>query len=135
MIEVGFAGSAAMMDGLLDRMNAGGNARALIYSGTRPTDGLPSTPPLCVAILASPAGTVSLAGELSLSIGTESSITLVGVPTWARITNGNEEVMFICDARLSSAPDTGQELVINAPSGMYVGALVQVISGTFSTLP
>jgi hypothetical protein len=84
---------------------------------------------------AEPAGTINSTGSLVLTVGIESAVLAGVTPTWARVLNGNEEQLFDCDARLSSSADTGQELVVQAPSGFYAGALLQIQSGTFSALP
>ena len=120
------------MAGLLDRMGQGGAARAHIYGGARQALGsVPSTPLLCVAFFADIAGTVNAAGALVLASGAESAIILPGTPTWARIYSGNMDHLFDCDVRLSSAADAGQELVVYAVT-LYAGALVRILSGSFS---
>ena len=124
-----------MMTGLLDRLGQGGAGRAEIYGGARPSDGVATSPMVCVAYMAEPAGAVSPGGELLLAAGVESVVLATATPTWARVVNGNGELLFTCGARLSTAPDAGEALVVAAPVGLYVGALVQVVSGTLSALP
>lgn len=136
MIEVTAAGSAGLMTGLLDRMGQGGAARVRLYSGTRPAaDAAPATPLIAVVYLAEPAGAVDASGDLVLTPGVESLLLQSTAPTWARVFNGAEQQLFDCDARVSTAASTGQELVIAAPSGLYAGALVQIQSGAFSARP
>lgn len=136
MIEVVAAGNAGLMAGLLDKMGQGGAARVRLYSGTRPAAGAAPTGSLIsVVYLAEPAGSVGGNGDLILTPGVE-SVVLVGTsPTWARVFNGNEEHLFDCDARLASDVNTGQEIVVTAPSGFLAGAMLQIQSGTFSARP
>ena len=136
MIEVVAAGNAGLMSGLLDRMGQGGACRVRLYGGVRPAaGGTPATSLISLVLLDEPAGTIDVNGDLILTPGVESAV-LVGVtPTWARVSNGNEEHLFDCDARLSTAPDANQEIVVIAPSGFYAGALLQIQSGFFSARP
>jgi len=85
--------------------------------------------------LAEPAGTVQANGDLVLTTGIDSVLLMSAAPTWARVLDGNEVQLFDCDARVSTAANTGQEIVIAAPGGLYAGALVRIQSGTFSALP
>lgn len=136
MIEVVAAGSAGLMAGLRDRMGAGGAARVRLYTGTRPLASAEPTGSLvAVAYLAEPAGTVDANGDLILSTGVDSTLLLGSAPTWARVSDGNDVQLFDCDARLSTAANTGQEIVVVAPAGLYAGALVRIQSGTFSARP
>lgn len=137
MIEVVGAGNAALMQGLLDRMNSGGAARVRLYTGTRPAASAPTTAPLVgLVLLADMAGTVDpVTGDLSLSVGADTVVLLGSAPTWARISNGDEEHLFDCDARLSTSSDLGQEIVVAAPDGFYSGAILRIQSGTFSARP
>lgn len=134
MIEVVAAGNAGLMAGLLDRMGQGGAARARLYSGTRgPT---PSTPLIAVVLFADVAGTIHPAtGDLLVAVGAECLLLQSTAPTWAQVFNGTDEHLFDCDARVSTDADTGQELVIAAPDGLYAGALVQIQSGTLTARP
>lgn len=136
MIEVVAAGNTGLMAGLLDKMGQGGASRIRLYSGTRPAANAAATGTLVsVVYLAEPAGVIQANGDLLLTVGIESSVLSATAPTWARVFNGEEEQLFDCDARLSTGANTGQELVVQAPSGFYAGALLQVQSGTFSALP
>jgi hypothetical protein len=136
MIEVAAAGSAGLMTGLLDRMGQGGAGRVRLYSGVRPSASASATTPLiALVLLDEPAGAVDVNGDLILTPGVESTLLQSTAPTWARVFDGNENQLFDCDARVSTAADTGQEIVIVAPAGLYTGALVQIQSGTFSARP
>lgn len=134
MIEVMPVGNAGLMSGMLDRMGQGGAARARLYSGSRsPT---PSTPLIALVLFADAAGTIDpVTGDLQVTDGVESLLLQSTAPTWAQVFNGNDEHLFDCDARVSTDADTGQEVVIAAPAGLYAGALVQIQSGTFSARP
>ena len=130
MIEVAQAGNAGLMGGMLDRMGFGGAARVAVYSSTRP-----DTATLVTTIyLAEPAGTILPNGDLSLVPGVQSAVVNASTPKWGRVLNGQGDHLFDCDVRLSGAANTGQEIVLDTPS-LAVGALVQIQSGTFSTLP
>lgn len=136
MIEVVAAGNVGLMGGLLDKMGQGGAARVRFYSGTRPASNAgPATPLIALVLLAEPAGALDANGDMQLTPGVESLLLQSTAPTWARVFNGNEEHLFDCDARPSTAIDAGQELVITAPSGLYAGALLQIQSGTLSARP
>lgn len=132
MIEVAAQGNVGLMVGMLDKMGQGGAARARLYTGLR---GDTSTL-VAVVYFADVAGAVNATtGALELAVGVESLVQNSTAPTWARVSNGNEQHLFDCDARLSTTADTGQELVITAPSGFYAGASVQITSGAFTALP
>lgn len=130
MIEVQAAGNSGMMAGILDKLGQGGAGRVSLYSSARPdTSTLVAT-----VYMAEPAGTLQINGDLLLVPGVQSVVVHASVPVWGQVLNGAGEALFKCDVRLSGAADTGQELVI-AATGVVVGALVQIQSGTFSTLP
>lgn len=136
MIEVVAAGNAGMMAGLLDRMGFGGAARIRLYTGSRPAASDPPSGSLVsVVYLAEPAGVVQVNGDLLLTTGVDSTLLMGSAPTWARVFDGNDVQLFDCDARISTAPDTGQEIVVAAPAGMFPGAFLRIQSGTFSALP
>ncbi|MBY0464410.1 MAG: hypothetical protein K2W33_05660 [Burkholderiales bacterium] len=134
MIEVVAAGNAGLMTGLRDRMGQGGAARARLYSGTRsPT---PSTPLIALVLFADVTGIIDpTTGDLLVAEGVECLLLQSTAPTWAQVFNGNDEHLFNCDARTTADADTGQELVIAAPAGLYAGALVKIQSGTLSARP
>lgn len=137
MIEVVKGGNAGLMLGLLDRINTGGAGRVQLYAGSRPSAGAsPSSTLVALLLFADLAGTLdSSTGDLLLSQGAESVVLVGTAPTWARVSSGENEHLFDCDARLSTAPDTGQELVVEAPAGFYTGAIIRILSGSFSARP
>ena len=137
MIEVVPAGNAGLMQGLLDRMNSGGAARIKLYGGSRPSAlTAPSSPIVALVLLADVAGTIDgPTGDLLLTPGAETTVGVGTAPAWARVENGSGEHLFDCDARLSTAPATGQEIVVVAPAGFFAGALLRIQSGTFSARP
>lgn len=130
MIEVAEAGNAGLMGGLLDRMGFGGAARVAVYGSDRPL----TTTLVTTVYLAEPAGSILPNGNLSLVPGVQSVVVNASTPKWGRVLNGLGEALFDCDVRLSGAPDLNQEIVLDTPN-LAVGALVQIQSGTFSTLP
>lgn len=137
MIEVVQAGNAALMQGLLDRINTGGAGRVRLYGGTRPlASAEPSSPLVALVLLADLAGVIDVTtGDLLLAVGAETVVLLGAAPTWARVFSGEDQHVFDCDARLSTAANTGQEIVVAAPAGFYAGALLRIQSGTFSARP
>ena len=137
MIEVVPAGNAGLMQGLLDRMNIGGAARIRLYGGSRPPAlTAPSSPLVALVLLADLAGIIDgPTGDLLLTPGAETTVSVGTAPTWARVESGEGQQLFDCDARLSTAPDAGQEIVVAAPAGFFAGALLRIQSGTFSARP
>lgn len=137
MIEVVKAGNAGLMLGLLDRIGLGGAGQARLYTGTRPqASASPSGTLVAQLLFADLAGTIEVTtGDLLLSQGPESVVLVGSAPTWARVYNGDNEHLFDCDVRLSTASDTGQELVVAAPAGFYAGAIIRILGGTFSARP
>jgi hypothetical protein len=118
-------------------MNTGGAARVRLYGSTRPPANTTTLLPLVALILlADLAGVIDgTTGDLILSIGAETTVLLGTTPTWARVFSGEDQQLFDCDARLSTGADTGQELVIAAPDGFYLGAILRIQSGTLSARP
>lgn len=137
MIEVVKAGNAGLMLGLLDRIGLGGAGQVRLYTGTRPTaSSAPSGTLVALLLFADLAGTIEVTtGDLLIDQGPESVVLVGSAPTWARVHNGDDEHLFDCDVRLSTVPDTGQELVVDAPDGFYTGAIIRILSGTFSARP
>lgn len=136
MISVAAAGNGGLMRGLLERMGQGGAARVRLYSGARQAPGAaPASPLVALVLLAAPAGVIDAVGDLVLSPAAQSLLLQSTAPTWATVSDGNDELLFDCDARTSADADLGQELVIAAPAGLYAGALLQIQSGTFSARP
>lgn len=137
MIEVVKGGNAGLMLGLLDRIGAGGAGKVNLYSGVRPSaSAAPSGTLVALLLFADLAGVIdSSTGDLLLAQGAESVVLVGAAPTWARVFSGSNEHLFDCDARLSTAADDGQELVIDAPDGFYTGAIVRILGGTFSARP
>lgn len=131
-IGVGIGGSQGLMAGLLARINTGGAGRVYAYNGARPATGAAHTATLvCMCLLAQPAGTVNASGDLVLAQGTDSTVLGNLPPQWARVCDGNDNFLFDCHARLSNAANTGQELVF-ASTGMFLGGLTRIVSGTLS---
>lgn len=112
------------MAGLLNAMALG---RVKLYSSD---DTL-----VCTVYLAEPPGTLDANGDLILSPGVQSAVTSPKTPVRAEVHNDAGDHLFDCAARLSSAPNANEEIVIAAPNGFYAGALVQIQSGTLSARP
>lgn len=129
---VGIGGSQGLMSGLLARINTGGAGCVYVYNGTRPATGAAHTATLiATCLLAQPAGTVNASGDLVLAQGPDSNVVSALAPQWARVCDGSDAFLFDCHARLSNAANTGQELVF-ASTGMFVGGLTRIVSGTLS---
>lgn len=130
MIDVLPAGNAGLMSGLLDKMGQGGAARVRLYGGTR---GDSAAVLVAMVLLSVPAGTIDPAtGALHLQPGSQAVVLAAVPPTWCVVHNGADAPLFVAGARLVTAPDEAQELVVDAPDGFYAGALLQVTSGTLT---
>lgn len=122
------------MQGLLAVLDAAGTPRVKIYGGPRPAAGsVPVGPLIAQVILAEPSGAI-VDGDLILGTGVQSIVLANATPSWARFVDGADAFLFDVDARLSSAADAGQELVVQA-SSLLPGGLLNIISGTFSAKP
>ncbi|MFM9881185.1 MAG: hypothetical protein ACKVOO_12345 [Burkholderiaceae bacterium] len=137
MIGIGPAASAAMMQGLqslLDNDAAAGTCE--LYKGTRvATAGAAADAAelLSTIYLAKPCGSVPTsginAGALVLSTSPDAQLLRDGAPTWARFRAGDSSFAFDCDARLTGAADTGQEVVI-AAAALLAGAFVRLTNAS-----
>jgi hypothetical protein len=113
---------------------AGGLQRLEVYTNARPATGAAAgaEPAVRAGLLAGSA--VVADAELSLSAPGTSVLALAdGPPVWARLYGGDGSILFDFDARLSTDPDDGEEVVVVAPS-LDVGAVVRVSLGSI-TLP
>jgi hypothetical protein len=131
-VAVGAVGSAAMMAGLLLALDGAGPAKVYLYAGARPAAGASPTGDLVAAcFLASPSGVVDAGGYLQLAAGPQAVILSAQPLTWARVCTGADQFLFDMGARLSSATNAGQELVVQATT-VTATALVNIASGAFS---
>lgn len=120
-----------MLQGLVSAIDVAGAGLVRLYAGARPAGGQPPAGALVAqVVLAQPAGTVTN-GALTLGVGGQTVVLVAGPPTWARVCTGAGDYLFDVDVRLQSAPDLGQELVVQANS-LYTGALLSIVSGTLS---
>lgn len=130
MIEVLPAGNAALMSGLLDKLGQGGAGRLRIYGGTRSDS---AAVLVSMVLLAEPAGAIDpTTGALHLQPGAQAVVLAAVQPTWCIADSGSGDPLFVAGARLVTAPDDNQEVVVQAPDGFYAGALLQVTSGTLT---
>jgi hypothetical protein len=127
MISSSIVVSEALMTALLPLLDG---AKVQIHAGTRPAPGGGALAPLAELAFASPAGEV-VGAALLISEGPDALAIASGVPTWARVLDSDDAWLFDCDARASSAPDSGQELVVgNAEQVTEVDSL-RIVSGSF----
>lgn len=126
MIAVSTPLATAMLAALVQTLGA---AMVELHNTTRPTAGaMPAGSAIATITLANPVGEVG-GGVLTLTPSDEGQLLLAGSPLWARVYGTGGAWMFDCDARLSGDPDTGQELVVEAPA-LYPGAFVRITGGT-----
>lgn len=115
---------------MLDKMGQGGAGRLRIYGGTR---GDSAAVLVSMVLLAEPAGTIDpITGALHLQPGAQSVVLAAVPPTWCVACSGTDDPLLVLGARLVTAPDESQEVVVQAPEGFYAGALLQVTSGTLT---
>jgi len=98
-VEISTAHNEARLTGTRTFMDSGAaNARIRIYDGTRPALGGAATTLLVEIVLAKPCGTVA-ANKLTLQADDPAGYEVVaaGSATWARIVNGNGDLVLDCD--------------------------------------
>lgn len=98
-IEISTAHNEARLGGTKAFMDTGaGKARIRVYDGTRPALGGTATTLLVEIVLAKPSGTVA-ANKLTLAADDPAGYEVVatGSATWARIVNGNGDLVLDCD--------------------------------------
>lgn len=120
----------AALTGRRDWLDLGSdNAKIVIYGGTRPASGgTPGASALAVITLTKPCGVVS-AGALTLAQDGTPLVTNTGVPTWARVLNGDGDFAFDCDATDDDAPEPGE--VVLSQAILYAGGELHLVSATF----
>lgn len=124
--------AGSMMTVLRDAIDSGALGGVVtLYNGTRPATGASAAGCTVVAActLGKPCGTVDGAGVLNLAPGQAGVVQAALAPQWARITTSAGAFVADCDARLTGDPDTGQQIVVDAPA-LVVGAYVALFSGT-----
>lgn len=132
MIEASPALSAVFMAALAALLDAGTPASTVhLYGNARPAAGAAAgASPVAVVPLNKPCGSVNGAtGLLELALSQEGQIAAADMPVWARFYDNSGIWLHDCDARSSSAPDLGQEVVVQIPT-LYVGAYLRIASGT-----
>lgn len=112
-------------------INAAGNQQRLeLYACDRPAaaGGVPDEPAVVSVPIST--GAASVVGDELLIAGPGPSVLTVdaGTPVWARLFGGGGLALFDFDARLSTAPDAGEQVVVDAPV-LAAGAVVRVSLG------
>lgn len=123
--------AGSMMTVLRDAIDSGALGGVVtLYNGTRPATGASAAGCTVVAActLGKPCGTVDGAGVLNLAPGQAGVVQAALAPTWARITTSAGSFVADCNARLTSDPNMGEEIVVDAPS-LAPGAYVALFSG------
>lgn len=132
------ATNAAVMAALLARIDTGGVALCHVFSSTQPATGAAAGgSPVCAMTLANPSGTIDpITGALVLvatnTDGANGQITNAATPKWVRFYNNAGDIVMDLSARLASAANLGEELVLTASGGINVGAFIRIASGTVS---
>lgn len=127
--------NAALMAALIARLDAGAYCQA--FGGVRPATGaVASSVAICTITLASPCGTVDpVTGAMVLTatdnLGTNGLILNAAAPTWVRFCKANDDVVMDLSARLASAADAGEEVVLAATT-LNVGAFMRLAGGGFT---
>lgn len=132
MIAASPALSAVMMTALAAVLDAGTpNSTVHLFGNVRPAAGAAAgASPVAIVPLNKPCGTVNVTtGLLELALSQDGQIASSDMPTWARFYNNAGVWMFDCDARSSSDPNLGQEVVVQIPV-VYIGAYLRIASGT-----
>lgn len=133
--------NAAVMAALLARLDTGGAALCLVFSSVQPATGAAAGgSPVCAMTLANPCGTIDpVTGALVLVAtdngGTNGQITNAATPKWVRFYNNAGDIVMDLSARLASADNLGEEVVLTltAPAtSINVGAFIRIASGTVS---
>jgi hypothetical protein len=126
MIGISSAHNNARLLGTLGFMDAGAlPARVLVYSGVRPATGQAGEGGLLVEIpLKKPCGSVTQEA-LRLDLPDPALVTETGVPTWARILNGNGVLVLDCDVGAAG------EMTLTADV-LYAGGMVGLTSAVLS---
>lgn len=138
MIKISTDLNAAMMQAVISRIGVAGAGFVKLYPAPRAANlaTAPANASVCTMTLALPCGiTNATTGALEFTatdnVGVNGQITSATPFTWARLFDGSGVAVQDCDARLSSAADAGQELVIGA-TAVFVGAFLRIASGVFS---
>lgn len=138
MIKISVAANAAMMQAMIDKLGVNGAGYVKLYPAPRAAnlDTAPSSASVCKMVLALPCATINgTTGAFEFvatnNEGVNGQITNAAPFTWARAFDGAGNPVQDFDARMSSATNTGQELVV-AATVTFVGAFLRIASGGFS---
>lgn len=129
-------GSAYIMAGMRDAIDSGTAAGYVeFYDGVRPADGGTPTGSLIALVpLADPCGTVDGAGALQFAAGATGAVLVLNMPTWGRVFSSAANRVVDCACRSNTAPDLGEELVIDA-AALLAGASLRILSGSYRATP
>jgi hypothetical protein len=109
---------------------AGGQQRLEVFTNTRPATGAPAGAEPAVTAGLPEGSTAVVDAVLTLTAPGPAVLALAdGPPVWARLYGGDGTVLFDFSARLATATDNDEEVVIDAPA-LEAGAVVRVSVGT-----
>jgi hypothetical protein len=138
MIKISVDTNAAMMQAVINQLGANGAGYVKLYPAPRAANlaTTPASASVCKMVLALPCATInSTTGAFEFvatdNLGVNGQITNAAPFTWARVFDGAGNAVQDFDARMSSATDMGQEIVV-AATATFVGAFLRIASGGFS---
>jgi hypothetical protein len=125
MIVISQAHNEMRLAGTLSFLNLGVDvARIWIYDTVRPAFGADPGGDMLVEVpLADPAGAV-VDGVLTLEPGAEPLIMKTGIAVWARVVNGNGDIVFDCDV----SDEAGTATIKLVDTTLRAGGVVRVLS-------
>lgn len=138
MIKISVDLNAAMMQATINTIDAAGAGYVKLYAAPRAANlaTAPANAAVCTMGLKLPCATIDPTTGALLFVPTDNAgvngqVISASPFTWARVFDASGNAKQDFDARLSSATDAGQELVVTA-TATFVGAFLRIASGGFS---